>query len=419
LEIAWKFFLKNNMIPTAYLVLPTKHKKKNGKYPVKVRVVYQRASKDFRTGIDLTEDDFNNAYITKPKSQFKELSIKLSVIQNRAHKIIEETGIFTFQKFEDAFYMRLKDASNIFPVFEEYIQLINQDGRIKTGDAYDAAMKSIKNFRSKIGFYDITPEFLKKYQKWMVEEKGNRETTVGIYLRTLRAVYNYGISKGLIRKDENYPFANRKYVIPAGRNIKKALAKEEIAALYSYETFPGTAVDKAKDFWFLSYFANGINFKDIVFLKNKNIDSDKLNFVREKTRNATRGDQVQISCHLSEPLLQIIEKWRTNNKNPDAFLFDILDEDDNARTQIDKVALFIRRTNDQMKNICKQLGINKNVTTYYSRHTAASMMKKSGHSVEEIREALGHKNTITTQKYLDSFDDATKRDLAKALTQFI
>ena len=88
---------------------------------MKIRVVYNRAAKDFKTGVDLKQEEFEQAYTDKPKSQFKELSVRLFAIKSRADKIIKDIGIFTFQKFEDAFYMRLKDASNVFPFFEEYI----------------------------------------------------------------------------------------------------------------------------------------------------------------------------------------------------------------------------------------------------------------------------------------------------------
>jgi len=300
--------------------------------------------------------------------------------------------------------MRLKDASDIFSFFEEYINSLKNEDRVKTADNYTTAMRSFKRFRNNIGFYDITTDFLKKYHKWMIDQ-GNAETTIGIYTRSLRAIYNYGVSKGVIKKDENYPFGNRKYVIPAGRNVKKALTHEEVQKLYQYETIPGTPIDQAKDFWFLSYFCNGINFKDIALLKNKNIDGEMLRFVREKSKNTTRGNRTVISCYMSEPLKEIIHKWRVNNNDPNAYLFEILEEEDDATEQMNKIALFIHKTNEHMKNICKEVGITKLATTYYSRHSAATIMKKSGASVEQIREALGHHSTTTTQKYLDSFDD--------------
>jgi integrase/recombinase XerD len=106
------------MIPSIYLILPTRHQKKNGKYPLKVRVVYNRIAKDFKTGIDLTLDEFHYGNVDKPKAQFKELSIKLTAIKSRANKIIEHIGIFTFQKFEEAFYRRLKDAFDLFSFYK-------------------------------------------------------------------------------------------------------------------------------------------------------------------------------------------------------------------------------------------------------------------------------------------------------------
>jgi hypothetical protein len=55
------------MKPSAFLILATRHKKKSGKYPVKVRVVFQRITKDYKTGLDLTEDGYKNAMVERPK----------------------------------------------------------------------------------------------------------------------------------------------------------------------------------------------------------------------------------------------------------------------------------------------------------------------------------------------------------------
>jgi integrase/recombinase XerD len=98
---------------------------------------------------------------------------------------------------------------------------------------------------------------------------GNTKTTVGIYTRNLRSIYNYGISKNVIKKDENYPFGKRKYVIPSGSNKKKALSQNEVSLIYNYQTTANSPEDKAKDFWIFSYLCNGINFKDIALMKVK------------------------------------------------------------------------------------------------------------------------------------------------------
>ncbi len=418
MEIAWKFFYLAVMKASAYLILATRHKKKSGKFSVKVRVVFQRTPKDYKTELDLTEDEYKNAMVERPKGIYKEINIKLRGIDAKANKTIEEIGIFTFQKFENAYYSFAKGASDIFPYFEEYMERLNAEGRLKTKESYLTAMSSFKKFKNTFGFYDVSPEFLKKYEKWMLGS-GNTKTTVGIYTRNLRSIYNYGISKNVIKKDENYPFGKRKYVIPSGSNKKKALTQNEVAQIYKYQTTLNSSEEKAKDFWIFSYLCNGINFKDIALMKVKNIDGDMLRFVRAKTENSTREDEIIISCYINEPMKSIIDKWRSGNTGREDYLFNILQKNDDLEEQKRKVAQFIKNTNKYMKIISMKIGIDKNVTTYYGRHSAATIMKKSGANIEQIREALGHQNTLTTQKYLDSFDDESKRELSKSLTNFI
>ncbi len=406
------------MIPTSHLLLVTRRAKKDGKYPVKIRVIFQRCHKDFPIGIDLTEEEFAGATSVNIRKEFRSSAIKLNNEIVKANNIITHTGIFTFKKFKDAFYGRVKDAADIFAYFDEYISILNNEGRIKTAESYVTASSSFKNFKSKIGLYDITPHFLNTYQDYQVK-RGLSETTVGIYVRTLRSIFNYAISLGVIRKDETYPFGKRKYIIPAGRNIKKAFSIEVVSKIYNYEVIPGTPEDKARDFWIFSYLCNGVNFKDICQLKNKNIDGDMLRFIRAKTKNTTRGNQITISCHLGEPAMRIIQKWSDINKSHDAYLFPILTASDDLKVQGKKVAQFIQTTNKYMKRISEAIGLEKPALTYSSRHSAATILKRSGASIIQIQEALGHQSSTTTQRYLDSFDDDSKKALSDSLSNFL
>jgi len=406
------------MKPTVQLILYTARIKQNGKYPVKLRVVFKREHKDFRLGIDLTENEFNDATSLKPKKQFRDIATNLTGYSNKANQIVGKLTSFTFDKFEREFYGNQKDVSDIFPIFEEYIKKLEDEERVKTAIAYRTAMNTIKRFhsKSKLNVLDITPSFLNKFAKWMVAE-GNSPTTVGIYTRTLRAIYNYAISLGVVNKDENYPFGRTKFIPPAGRNIKKALTLADIKKIYDFSPIPGTFEDRAKDFWLFSYFCNGINFKDICLLKRKNIDGDMIRFVREKTKRTSQGNQVVISCYVSDNVKKIIDKWGNKDTKPEAFVFPIISDKDDLHTQAAKVAQFIQNTNKNMKRMCANLGIQP-VTTYFARHSSATVMKRSGASISAIQEALGHSNSSVTQKYLDSFEDDSKKELAKALSNF-
>ncbi len=71
-----------------------------------------------------------------------------------------------------------------------------------------------------------------------------------------------------------------------------------------------------------------------------------------------------------------------------------------------------------MKSIAKNLGIEKQCTTYFARHSFATVLKRSGLSKEFIGDSLGHSSDSTTERYLGSFEDGKRKEAANALVAF-
>ncbi len=145
----------------------------------------------------------------------------------------------------------------------------------------------------------------------MMERRCSR-TTVEIKLRPLRAIFNEAIGLGMIKRENCYPFGRRKYQIPTGQNIKKALEFNDISSIY-YHQPECRNEKKAKDFWLFFYFGNGMNPKDLVYLKNKDIQDVYLVFVRGKTERATRNDPKPIIVYISEDMWEIIQRYRNKD----------------------------------------------------------------------------------------------------------
>ena len=67
--------------------------KKNGKYPVKIRVIWQRKFYFYATGVDLTEDEFKEYHTRKDlKKQYDDIIYFL----NKANKIVKGSGTKLF-----------------------------------------------------------------------------------------------------------------------------------------------------------------------------------------------------------------------------------------------------------------------------------------------------------------------------------
>lgn len=174
----------------------------------------------------------------------------------------------------------------------------------------------------------------------------------------------------------------------------------------------------ARDFWLFSYFGNGMNVKDIVLLKNKNIQGDYLVFERAKTERTLRTDKKPITVFITEDMKAIIDRWANKDKSQNNYLFPILELGISPLEQFETTLLFISLINSWMKKITENLGINKKATTYVARHTFSTVMKRSGVSTEYIQEALGHTDIKTTENYLGSFDKEVKKEFAVRLTAF-
>ena len=258
---------------------------------------------------------------------------------------------------------------------------------------------------------DVTKNFLLAYEKYMMELKKS-PSTVGIYLRQLRAVINKAIDANVL-KQENYPF--KKFEIPAGRNIKKALTESEVKKLLQYMPID-VKQQKALDFWILSYLCNGMNFTDILHLKYENIDENFIYFVRDKTKNTRKKDLRPIKVGLNAKAVEIIKKWK-NTDSKSAYLFPILEEGISATTVKHRCQRFIKWVNKRMEAIRVDLEIKNKIGTYVARHTFSTVLKRKGVSTDFIKEALGHSSSAVTENYLDSFADEVKIKYANLLTE--
>jgi integrase/recombinase XerD len=414
------------MKPTLKMMLVTRRPKQTGKYPVKLQITFQRKTKQYLVGIDLSTDEFEyvlnpsknkELFDAKTKRDLSEDRLTMNALLGKANDIITKLVDFSFAQFDKKFYQKKLANTDVYQYYESAIQRFKEKERFGTASCYQSSLTSLKTFRPHLSFRDITVDFLEEYEAWFLG-KGKSISTVGIYLRPLRAIINEAIEDGIISKENNYPFGKRRYQIPASKNIKKALTLEEISRYFRYDAPPDTWHDKARDFFLFSYLGNGINMKDISLLKNKDLDGDYIRFIRAKTQHTNRSSSTQISIYIVPEMKAIIEKWRGINRKPESYLFPILDTGLSIERQGELVKLFTRNMNTYLKYVTTAIGIDKPVTTYFARHSFATILRRSGATTEMISESLGHTSTKTTVSYLDSFEDDKRKEIMAALTNF-
>jgi len=398
-------------------IVPDKRRiKDNVTYPLKLRVTYQGKRKYYATGYNASLNDYLLMMENKVRGELRKTNLALTEIQIKAQKCCDNLESFSFLKFEEVFFPKKIPVINLRSAFDAYILELKANGQIGTCSSYNNACVSLHKFKSLLKFEQITPEFLRSYERWFVAQ-GKSITTVGIYLRSLRAVMNVAIQHGMMRI-EDYPFGKRKYIIPTGRNIKKALTLGEISKIYNYKAEEKSIDDMCRDFWIFIYLCNGLNVKDFCLLKYKNIEEDFIVFNRAKTILTRRSNPEPIRVSMKEDAKRIIAKWGQKPLWPDNYIFPFLKFKMSLEKQRDIIKLITALINEHMKQIALQIGIDKPVTTYYARHSFATILKNSGVSTEFISEALGHTSLETTKNYLAGFEKDTIRKTTDVLTSF-
>jgi integrase/recombinase XerD len=375
-------------------VLDKRRPKKDGLYPVKVRVTFQTNQ--------------------TTKKHLRSAMEKILAMESKIRKAIDSIKDFSFEELDSLLLKKQSTSSSteVYDLFDEIISNLNAEGRISTASAYKDARNSLAGYKAKLQFKQVTVQFLKNYEARMKEE-GKTISTLGIYLRHFRAIYNRAIEKGIIEQ-KYYPFGKNRYQIKAPRNIKKALTIEQISKIIDYDVIEGSTQHFARDIWLFSYLCNGMNIKDIISLKFKNLISDSIQYDRSKTSNTIQNPK-PIVITLLPQAKEIIERWAMKKKKEEDYIFPVLRKDiTELQKQKDKDQ-FVKTINKYMKEIGKEIGYDKPLTTYAARHSFATVLKRSGAPTEFISESLGHKSLQTTEAYLDSFEDESRKKFMENL----
>ena len=176
--------------------------------------------------------------------------------------------------------------------------------------------------------------------------------------------------------------------------------RQNPARLYS-------GMDIARDMYLFSFYAQGMAFVDIVFLKKKNIRDGILSYRRHKS-------QQLIHIVVTPQMQGLIDKYANDSE----YVFPIIDT--SLSTSIyDQYRLALGRVNRYLKKITFRLNINVRLTTYTARHTWATLARESGAPISIISAGLGHTSEEMTRVYLKEFDQETLARVNRIVTNLL
>ena len=375
----------------------------NGENPLMIRVCKDGKRKYQSLGISVNPKfwDFEKER-PKPDCPNKELILKIMLeketqFQKQILELKADEKEYTASTLIVPKVQR--KIKSVFEFYEELIKEYESANKIGNSRVYKDSYNSLKNFTGNkldIPFSHIDTDFLKQYEKWLRKNQ-LADTTISLYFRTLRSVFNKAIDEKHVKKTD-YPFDEFRVSKFDTTTEKRAIPKESIKQIINLDLSNESDYTKlSRDLFVFSYLCGGINFTDIANLTPENIINERLIYIRQKTHK-------KMNIPLSFDALQIIENYRNMSNR---YVFPILNSDIHI-TEIQKYnrrKKVLKSINYYLKKISVMSGINSKITSYVARHSFATVLKRSGVNVALISEALGHSDLATTQIYLDSFEN--------------
>ena len=392
------------------ITLVRKVKKNNSnEQPIYWRITYKRKQVYYYTGFRFTEsewDDFNNRSLRKHK-QTKDLL--RTYFDKRLKPIAEELAIansFSFEILERRLSDRGTQDITINEAFENKIKTLENKFKVGNASIYRTTLKALMRFKhytlkrtkkekkrfidlciekkhitigkdvlnveEEINIKEITPKFLNDCEKFWVDTHVSY-ATMGIYMRTLRAIINNKEGDGPYLAGINYPFGvnGGKYEIPEGGRRNIAMPIEDIWKIENYETNKKALVI-ARDIYVFMFYCNGLNFGDLCRLTYEDIDSPRNEIIFQRKKTLRKGETPTfIYVPILPPMMEIIN--RIGNQSQDGYLFPFLNGiepvESNEKIIKKQINLALEPINSSLKHIANELDLDPEISTSYTRNS--------------------------------------------------
>ena len=374
------------------------------------QLTHLRQVKQITTKIHLHPQDWdsNKAQIIFTDSTSYLLQCKIDRDLDRLKKIIykidAECANYTVNEIIEKFYQTTADYS-ITDFFTQQIQKLKNDNRRGTARNYSKTLKSLKAFMKNTDstFNIVTEQFVESYNTFLIQ-RGVVRNTISFYMRRVRSVYNKAVTQKII--EQTFPFKN--VYTGVDRTRKRAVTETVISQLLSIDLKKSKALQFARDLFIFSFYARGMAFVDIVYLKKSNIQNGYITYVRHKTGQ-------ELTIRIETRLQNIINQYE---KKDSPYLFPILNtEDENKAYSQYEIAL--NYYNRQLKRLSKLLEPNINLSSYTPRHTWATTARNKNVPLSIISAGMGHSSEKTTLIYLTKIDNSIIDEVNKAIIDSI
>lgn len=394
-------------------ILDTRAARQDKTYPIKISLAHR--GKTVFIGIDesVKENQFKLGEVVESKeaSRINKI-IKGKIIKAQSALINlsisgELNKLDVYELKNKLFGSDSEQIQNEVTLSAHFTKYIGQTINSRTKQIYRETLLKINAYKPKITLPEVNITFLKEFDLFL--SNSCAVNTRAIHMRNVRAVLNDAIDEELISL-ANYPF--RKFKIKKEETRKRSLTVDQLKILRDYPCQDHQV--KYRDLFMLSFYLIGINAIDLLELKHSDYVNGRIEYKRAKT-----GKLYSIEVL---PEAEFLIKKYAGEKH----LLDVMDKYTDHRDfthrwnknlqeigPVEWVKNSAKNVIYQKKNKKKVTPLFPEITTYWARHSWATIASRLDIPKETISASLGHKRNDVTDVYIDfdmkKVDEANKK----------
>lgn len=404
----------NTDMAVTAIYLDTRSVSKSGESALKIRITHKRKTAYLSLGISITPgqwDERTKMVVNHPMAKLYNDLIEAKL----ADTIRVVTGLKMSKEINNHSAVQIKELiegtpstprkkKGIFATkFQEYI---NSKEKPNTITSYSLTLKLMRMYDASLdekGFDDINLKYLQDFDKWLRDERSQKQTSRNVNFRNIRSVFNAAIDDEIT---SNYPF--RKFKLKREVTRKRSLSVEQLRRLRDYPCDEYLII--YRDMFMLMFYLCGINAVDLFSAPADAIRDGRLEYVRAKTGK-------QYSIKVEPEALLLINKYQGKNH-----LLMIADKEPYKH--------FLGKMSKRLKDIGpytrKGYGGKKtikplfpDISQYWCRHTWATIAAFLDIPKETIAAGLGHDMGNTTTAIYINFNQKKVDDANRKIIDFV
>lgn len=378
---------------SATLYLDKRSRKKDGTYPLKVTISHKGQTARIALEISLAANQWDGEarkVVAHPNKIYLNNFIgqRLIDIRNALLKA-QEKGLLKNKTAKQVCNVILavlspsdeEQGTTFAAWFDEFTK---RHGNKRTREIYESTWAWIVKFEpraSVLRFEDITRDWLERFFCFMAVSSPSQNAR-NIHLRNIRAVFNDALDNELTTA---YPF--RRFKIRPVATPKRNLKPDKLRALFTANVPQWQ--QKYVDCFKLMFLLIGINVGDLCTVTSANVNGDRLEFNRRKTKRL-------YSIKIEPEAAELIERYKGTGTLV------------NFAANYKDYHHFANRLNLNLSSLMPH------VTTYWARHSWATIAAAIDVPDDTIAAALGHSSAnATTSIYIErerrKVDEANRR----------